>query len=99
MRRPYRRSGLSERDIAVIEIERRWGPGPSAVSMKLDDAADHLGMDARTYTLIVNSLIDDPRAHEIDPKTMGQLRAIRDQHRDARAAATAVEPEAFRVEP
>lgn len=98
MRRPYGRSGLTTRDLAVIDIERVWGPGPSALSMKLDAAAEQLGMDARTYALVVNALIDDPRAHASDPATMGSLRAIRDQHRNARAALEGHAPPPFRVE-
>ncbi|WP_312717962.1 DUF3263 domain-containing protein [Mobilicoccus sp.] len=87
MRRPYRNSALSERDRQVIEIERRWGPGPAALPMKLDEASQRLGMDARSYTLVLNSLIDDPSAHALDPSTMAGLRHIRDMHRDARGAS------------
>ncbi|WP_040160863.1 DUF3263 domain-containing protein [Mobilicoccus massiliensis] len=83
MRRPYRTPSLSERDRQVMAIERRWGPGPSALPMKLDEARE-LGLDARTYALVVNALIDDPLAHAADPRTMEQLRSIRQQHRDAR---------------
>ncbi|GAB49038.1 DUF3263 domain-containing protein [Mobilicoccus pelagius] len=82
MRRPYRSPGLSDRDREVIEIERRWGPGPSATPMKLDEAQERLGLDARSYTLVVNSLIDDPSAHAADPETMASLRQIRDAHRE-----------------
>lgn len=87
MRRPYRTTALSERDRQVIEIERRWGPGPAALQMKLDEAHDRLGLDARTYTLVVNSLIDDPSAHAADPRTMASLRAIRETHRESRSGA------------
>lgn len=82
MQRPYRRTGLSQRDLKVSEIERRWGPTPAALSLKLDDAADILGLDARSYAMVVNALIDDPAAHAADPRTMEHLRSIRDARRD-----------------
>ena len=93
MRRPYRTATLSDRDRQVIEIERRWGPGPAARQWKLDEAQERLGLDARTYALVVASLIDDPSAHAADPRTMAGLRAIRESHRDARREARTQAPD------
>lgn len=85
MQRPYRRSALSERDLRVLDLERRWGPSAGAAPMKLAEARDQLGLDARSYALIVASLVQDPRAYEVDPRTVEAMRETRRQHRQADA--------------
>lgn len=87
MRRPPRRPALSERDRGVLEIERRWGPGPSALEHKLTHARDHLGLDAGGYALVLNGLIDDPAAFTHDPRTITRLREMRDLRREGRGSA------------
>ncbi|MDO5627765.1 MAG: DUF3263 domain-containing protein [Mobilicoccus sp.] len=81
MRRPNRRPALSTRDLTVLEIERRWGPSPSCLDLKLEEAWDRLRLDARAYAMVLNSLMEDPVAAAADRRTIERLRAQRDQRR------------------
>ena len=83
MARRRRTMGLSRRDRQVLDIERRWGPGRQVVDHKFDEAQRDLGLSPGAYSLIVNSLIDDPEAFAADPNTVSRLRGIRDHQRDA----------------
>ena len=74
---------LSERDRTVLEIERKWGAGPTSQQEKLDEARERLELSASGYSLVLRSLIDDPAALEYDRETISRLRAVRDLHSGA----------------
>ncbi len=76
--RRRRRVLLSERDRRVLEIERKWGSGPSSQEQKLHEAAESLDLTPAGYSLILRALIDDPAAYAHDPKTITALRSMRD---------------------
>lgn len=74
---------LSERDLQMLEFERRWwrlaGSKEEAIRQRFD-------MSATRYFQILNGLIDRPEALEQDPMLVKRLRRMRDSRRKARAA-------------
>lgn len=74
-------SGLSERDRAVLALERRSWPGPGA---KERAVRERLGITPTRYYQLLNALLDDPRALEHDPVTVNRLRRLRDARRERR---------------
>lgn len=69
---------LSDRDRQVLDLERKWGSGPTSQEQKLHEAAELLDLTPAGYSLILRALIDDPAAHAHDPETIGTLRSMRD---------------------
>nr|WP_244905292.1 DUF3263 domain-containing protein [Streptomyces agglomeratus] len=78
---PSARSGLSERDRAVLAVERRSWPGPGA---KERAVREQLGISPTRYYQLLNALLDDPRAVALDPVTVNRLRRVRDARRERR---------------
>ncbi|MGW7515118.1 DUF3263 domain-containing protein [Streptomyces sp. NPDC054796] len=74
-------SGLSERDRAVLAVERRGWPGPGA---KEREIRERLGLSPTRYYQLLNALLDDPRALAHDPVTVNRLRARREERRALR---------------
>ncbi|GGP61496.1 hypothetical protein GCM10010214_39060 [Streptomyces abikoensis] len=74
-------SGLSERDLAVLALERRSWPGPGA---KERVVRERLGITPTRYYQLLNALLDDPRALAHDPVTVNRLRRLRDERRARR---------------
>ncbi|WP_247616939.1 DUF3263 domain-containing protein [Streptomyces sp. MK37H] len=74
-------AGLSERDLAVLAVERRGWPGPGAKERAI---RERLGLSPTRYYQLLNALLDDPRALEHDPVTVNRLRRIRDERRERR---------------
>lgn len=74
-------AGLSERDMAVLALERRPWPGPGA---KERAVREQLGMSPTRYYQLLSALLDDPRALAHDPLTVNRLRRVRQSHRDNR---------------
>jgi hypothetical protein len=74
-------AGLSERDRAVLALERRPWPGPGA---KERAVREQLGMSPTRYYQLLSALLDDPRALAHDPLTVNRLRRVRQSHRDNR---------------
>lgn len=72
---------LSERDRAVLALERRDWPGPGA---KERAVREELGMVPVRYYQLLNALLDDPRALAHDPITVNRLRRVRDSRREER---------------
>ncbi len=70
--------GLSERDRAVLALERRGWPGPGA---KERAVRERLGISPTRYYQLLNALLDDPRALEHDPVTVNRLRRVRQERR------------------
>lgn len=73
--------GLSDRDRAVLAVERRGWPGPGAKERAI---RERLGISPTRYYQLLNALLDDPRALEHDPVTVNRLRRLRDERRERR---------------
>ncbi|WP_374215251.1 DUF3263 domain-containing protein [Streptomyces sp. NEAU-Y11] len=69
---------MSERDLAVLALERRGWPGPGA---KERAVRERLGISPTRYYQLLNALLDDPRALEHDPVTVNRLRRVRQERR------------------
>ncbi|AUH41401.1 DUF3263 domain-containing protein [Streptomyces sp. CMB-StM0423] len=72
---------LTERDLAVLALEKRAWPGPGAKERAI---RERLGLSPTRYYQVLNALLDDPRAQEYDPVTVNRLRRVRQARRDAR---------------
>ncbi|MFD8997840.1 DUF3263 domain-containing protein [Streptomyces abikoensis] len=72
---------MSERDLAVLALERRSWPGPGA---KERVVRERLGITPARYYQLLNALLDDPRALAHDPVTVNRLRRLRDERRARR---------------
>ncbi|MEU4213372.1 DUF3263 domain-containing protein [Streptomyces sp. NPDC026206] len=75
------RGELSERDVAVLALERQSWPGPGA---KERAVRERLGITPARYYQLLNALLDDPRALAHDPVTVNRLRRLRDARRERR---------------
>ncbi|HEY5835484.1 DUF3263 domain-containing protein [Streptomyces sp.] len=73
--------GLSERDLAVLDIAGRTfsGPGPRERAIR-----ERLGISPTAYFQRLNALLDDPRALRHAPVTVNRLRRERERHRGER---------------
>lgn len=65
---------LSERDLAVLEMERRTFRRRGA---KEQAVRDELDLSSTRYHQVLNALLDDPEALEADPVLVGRLRRLR----------------------
>ncbi|MFC7306407.1 DUF3263 domain-containing protein [Streptomyces monticola] len=74
-------SGLSDRDRAVLAVERRGWP---SAGVKERAIRERLGISPPRYYQLLNALLDDPRALAHDPVTVNRLRRIRDARRNRR---------------
>ncbi|WP_367043242.1 DUF3263 domain-containing protein [Streptomyces sp. Je 1-332] len=75
-------TGLSERDRAILALERRdWVTGPGA---KERAVREQLGLVPVRYYQLLNALLDDPRALAHDPVTVNRLRRVRESRRKER---------------
>ena len=72
---------LSERDRAVLAMERHSWPGPGAKERAI---REQLGISPVRYYQLLNALIDDERALAHDPVTVNRLRRVRDAKRSRR---------------
>jgi hypothetical protein len=72
---------LSERERAMLEIERSWWtePGPKEAVI-----VDQLELSATRYFELLNQLIDRPEAELHDQLTVRRLRRMRDRRRQDR---------------
>ncbi|WKX71054.1 DUF3263 domain-containing protein [Streptomyces sp. P1-3] len=73
--------GLSDRDRAVLAMERRGWPGPGAKERAI---RERLGMSPTRYYQLLNALLDDPRALAHDAVTVNRLRRVREERRARR---------------
>ncbi len=78
---PPAAGGLSARELAVLEVERRGWPGPGAKERAI---REQLGISPTRYYQLLNALLDDARAWEHDPATVKRLRRVRDDRRTRR---------------
>lgn len=78
---PAGRSELTERDRAVLAVEKRSWPGPGAKERVI---RERLGISPTRYYQLLGALIDDPLALAHDPLTVNRLRRLRATRRAAR---------------
>ncbi|RFU86904.1 DUF3263 domain-containing protein [Streptomyces triticagri] len=76
-----RPAGLSERDLAVLAMERREWP---SAGVKERAIREELDMSPARYYQRLGALLDDVRAVAHDPVTVNRLRRVRDIRREAR---------------
>ncbi|WP_327236031.1 DUF3263 domain-containing protein [Streptomyces sp. NBC_01317] len=74
-------SDLSDRDRAVLAMERRGWPGPGAKERAI---REDLGISPTRYYQVLGALLDDPRALAHDPVTVNRLRRVRAARREGR---------------
>ena len=74
---------LSDRDREILEFERQWWKYAGAKEQAIRDLFD---MSATRYYQILNGLIDQPGAMEIDPMLIKRLRRMRSSRQKARSA-------------
>ena len=77
-------SGLSERDRQILAFERDWWRQPGAKEQTIRET---FGLSATRYYQILNDLIDQQAALEVDPllvKRLQRLRSSRMRQRTAR---------------
>ncbi|UCM91804.1 DUF3263 domain-containing protein [Streptomyces marincola] len=72
---------MSERDLAVLAVERRSWTGPGAKERVI---RERLGISPTRYYQLLNALLDDPRALAHDPVTVNRLRRLRERRRTRR---------------
>lgn len=81
---PLPSSGLSERDLAILEFESSWWNASGAKESEIQERFD---LSAPRYYQELNRLIDDPDALAFKPllvKRLRRMRARRQQERSAR---------------
>lgn len=74
-------SDLSERDLALLAFEERWGIDATA---KEEAIRVELGLAPARYYQLLGRLIDTEAALAHDPMLVLRLRRIRDQRRRSR---------------
>ncbi|MFD3409621.1 DUF3263 domain-containing protein [Streptomyces cyaneofuscatus] len=73
--------GLSDRDRALLALERRSWAGPGAKERAI---REELGISPVRYYQLLNALIEDERALREDPVTINRLRRLRAARRERR---------------
>ncbi|MFI0983323.1 DUF3263 domain-containing protein [Streptomyces sp. NPDC021093] len=87
MESPYEGAGagpgpvLSERELAVLAVERQGWAGPGAKERAI---REQLGISPTRYYQLLNALLDDERALVHDPVTVNRLRRVREGQRGRR---------------
>ncbi|MFF2329203.1 MULTISPECIES: DUF3263 domain-containing protein [unclassified Streptomyces] len=72
---------MSDRDRAVLAVERQSWAGPGAKERAI---REQLGISPTRYYQLLNALLDDVRALAEDPVTVNRLRRVRDARRGRR---------------
>ncbi|CAL9296220.1 MULTISPECIES: DUF3263 domain-containing protein [unclassified Streptomyces] len=70
----HRPAPLSDRERAVLAMERRAWPGPGAKERAIREQLD---VSPVRYYQLLNALLDDERALAHDPVTVNRLRRLR----------------------
>ncbi|GAA2520422.1 DUF3263 domain-containing protein [Pilimelia columellifera] len=78
---------LSDRDVRILDFERKWWRHPGAKEQAIRDEFDISGI---RYYQLLNRLLDDPRALAHDPVLVGRLRRLRAGRLRPRAADAAL---------
>jgi hypothetical protein len=66
--------GLTARDLAILEFERRWWQHAGA---KEEAIRRELGLRPADYYQLLSRLLDDPAAFAAEPALIDQLRGLR----------------------
>ncbi|MHA7985708.1 DUF3263 domain-containing protein [Rathayibacter sp. CAU 1779] len=74
--------GLSERDLAVLEFERRWWKHAGAKEQAI---RDQFGLSAARYYQVLGRVIESPAALVHDPMLVRRLQRVRAARLAARA--------------
>ncbi|WP_308465891.1 DUF3263 domain-containing protein [Rathayibacter soli] len=77
--------GLSDRDTAILEFERRWWRHAGAKEQAI---RDEFGLSSARYYQVLGALIDAPAALVHDPMLIKRLQRTRDARVTARATRT-----------
>ena len=82
--------GLSARDRAILDFERRWRqlPGPKELAIR-----EYLHISASRYYELLNALLDDADALSYDPLTVKRAQRVRDDRRRVRIERRRADPE------
>lgn len=75
-------SGLSERDRAVLEFERRWWKHAGAKEQAI---RDQFGLSSARYYQVLGRVIESPAALVHDPMLVRRLQRMRAARLNARA--------------
>ncbi len=75
--------GLSERDRAILEFERSWW---TAEASKEEEIQSRFNLTTARYYQILNHIIDQPAALDVDPLLVKRLRRLRSSRQRARSA-------------
>ncbi|WP_082093406.1 DUF3263 domain-containing protein [Demequina sediminicola] len=78
---------LSERDQAVLTLERRWWASAGAKDHAI---RDELGMSTTQYYQVLSSLLDSPAALAFDPTLVARLGRMREARRLRSTSAVSV---------
>jgi hypothetical protein len=77
----HRPAPLSDRERAVLAMERRAWPGPGAKERAIREQLD---VSPVRYYQLLNALLDDERALAHDPVTVNRLRRLRAERESRR---------------
>ena len=76
-------SGLSRRELDILEFERKWWKYAGA---KEDAIRELFAMSATRYYQVLNAVVDKEEALAADPMLVKRLRRLRASRQKARAA-------------
>lgn len=82
-------SGLSERDLAILEFERGWWRHAGAKEAAI---RSQFSLSAARYYQLLNAVIDLPGALRHDPMLVKRLLRARDARTEARASRSFTRP-------
>ena len=84
---------LTERERAILQLERSWWtePGPKEVAI-----TEQLELSASRYYELLNELLDRPEAEAHDPLVVRRLRRMRDRRRRSRISSRSTTEEQTR---
>ena len=75
--------GLTDKERAVLDLERSWWAGPTAPATKAEAIAG-LGLSRAQYYALRDSAVDRPEADTYDPLVVRRVRRDRAARRRAR---------------
>ncbi len=78
-----KRGRLTDRDLAILELERSWWRYPGAKDTAVREKFD---MTPTRYYQVLNALIDRPESLEADAMLVRRLRRLRDERARQRSS-------------
>lgn len=75
---------LSERERAILDVERSWWAAPDAPPTKGAAIRRRTGLSPTRYYQLLRALIDRPEADDYDPLVVRRLRRAREERRRIR---------------